>query len=890
MDHPTEIIGNEKRVLARLLGGAYDTEDEGDWIGPYRLIARLGEGGFGIVWRAEQTDPVQREVALKVIKRGMDTAQVLARFDHERQALATMEHPCIAAMLDAGANVDGRPYFAMELVAGEALTHWCERHRSPIHERLRLFNMVCYAVNHAHQKGVIHRDLKPSNILVTSVDALPTPKIIDFGIAKAIRATTLSELTMLTQADQVVGTPLYMSPEQIDGGQMIDTRSDIYALGVLLYELLTGVPPFEAEGSGSRTLDALKRSIREDRPAHPGTLVKARHRLEGDAPAISPPYDSTMPNYSVDLDWIVMHALEKNPAQRYQTAMELAEDVSRFLAKEPIHARPPKFGYITGRWIQRHRTMFVAACAVVLAMIAGTVVSLWQARIARAAQAHAEAQTALAVAAETRATKNEALARTEAARAQHSAAFLTDLLDRVSGEIDNGRNPEALKLALADSEKRIEALGADTELQLQLLNRVAEIYKRIGETKQMIPLLKAAANTSAKLNGPTSDAAFRAELEYLKMVTDHGNRITAPALIEDLRRRVDTNHGRGTKFWFDVQRQLVRAYTKLKQSKPAVAAADECLAEMSKRKGSTKVRLSYIIACVEAFEIHGDFQRANALLAECVKLNEDEQDEHAAEQILKQRVHVCWSQRDFAGGASLLRQLVAGLKKKHGDQSPEILGKLIELAEYEIDAREFDSAFAHAQEALAIARTEPGKREDLSLALICLAKANAYKLRYDDAIARANEAREIAQELGKTSTIHRCTEMLAVLHEDAGHLEEAASYYQLYQQHIEAEHANYKETLEVMEEVCSIRVKQGRTDEAMKLAQELWSRLQAEPASKSEPGFTAEIANQCLVAYKAWRTANPTSPDPEHLAEWKGASVAAKPTESIFSRLNKRQL
>ena len=889
MDHPTEILGNEQRVLARMMSGTYSCEDVGDWIGPYRLIERLGEGGFGIVWRAEQTEPIQREVALKVLKRGMDTAQVLARFDHERQALANMEHPCIAAMIEAGASVDGQPYFAMELVPGQTITQWCERHRSPIHERLRLFNQVCYAVNHAHQKGVIHRDLKPSNILVTSFDSLPTPKIIDFGIAKAIRATTLAEITMLTLADQMIGTPLYMSPEQINGGLAVDTRSDIYALGVLLYELLAGVPPFVSGTSQGSSLDDLKRSIIENNPPRPGTLMRTLKRLEGEAPAISPPFDTSMPNYSVDLDWIVFHAMRKRPEDRYQIVMELAEDVSRFLAREPIHARPPKFGYIAGRWIRRHRTMFIASCAVVAAMFTGTIVSLWQASVAKTALARAEAQTEIARAAEARAAENEIRATMEASRAKKSASFVTDLLDRVTSEIDHGRNPEALKLALADSQERIETLDTDPDLQFQLLNRVATIYKRIGETKPMIPLLKAAAEISAKMNGAASDDAFKAELDYLTMLIDHGNRITAPPLVRDLRERVANAGGRGSKLWFDVHRQLIRTHFKLKQPQAALAAAEESLAELAKHRKPAKSRLIITLATVQGFEIAGQFARAKELTEQCVALNEEVRDDELTYQILKQRVHLYWSQEDFAGGAALLRTIVSDLKTKHGAQSPEVISKLIELVDYELDALEYKEALTHSREAHAIASRPSASREDLARSLLSLAKSNGCIGCFDQAIAHAEEALAISRELGKPSTIQDSLEILAILHDNANRPDEAVSYFLQYQRHLEAEHANYRTPLEVMEEICSIRVRQGRIDEAMNLAVEVWNRLLQEPESGSEPAFVSEIAHQCLTAHTAWRALNPAVPASPHLSSWLEAAESAEPSENVFSRLRKRR-
>lgn len=335
-----------------------EVEIAGDHIGSYVLCEVLGKGGFGNVWRAEQTEVVRREVALKVIKLGMDTTQVLRRFDQERQTLAALDHPNITTMLDAGVSPDGRPYFAMELVRGGPITHWCDAHNAPLPERLRLFIQVCKAVQHAHDRGILHRDLKPTNILVTEIDGRPVPKIIDFGIAKALHASTLDDLTTLTQGDQMVGTPLYMSPEQIGGTGELDGRADVYALGILLYELLTGEMPFDTGTVQAGGIVAMKRLLLETNPERPSTRVRRRTTAAHKRTTEPKTRLSVLP---ADLDWITMRALEKDRQRRYTSAAELAADVQRHLDRQRVLARPPSATYAASRWIQRHRTACTAA-------------------------------------------------------------------------------------------------------------------------------------------------------------------------------------------------------------------------------------------------------------------------------------------------------------------------------------------------------------------------------------------------------------------------------------------------------------------------------------------------------------------------------------------------
>jgi WD40 repeat protein/serine/threonine protein kinase len=388
----------------------------GTVIGPYKLLEQIGEGGMGVVYMAEQTQPVRRRVALKIIKPGMDTHQVIARFEAERQALALMDHPNIAKVLDAGTTSPpregstplsppceggvrggGRPYFVMELVRGIPITEYCDKARLSIPERLDLFVLVCRAVQHAHQKGIIHRDIKPSNVLITLHDGVPVPKVIDFGIAKAT-GQQLTEKTLFTAFAQMVGTPLYMSPEQAAlSGLDIDTRSDIYSLGVLLYELLTGTTPFDAETFRTAAYDEIRRIIREQEPPKPSTRLSS---LDVTSSTVSSNRgsDPRHLNRSVrgELDWIAMKALEKDRTRRYETANDFAADVMRYLTDQPVLACPPSARYRFHKFARRNKAVLTTAALVVAALLIGTAVSTWQAVRATQAEVQADSQRKLA--------------------------------------------------------------------------------------------------------------------------------------------------------------------------------------------------------------------------------------------------------------------------------------------------------------------------------------------------------------------------------------------------------------------------------------------------------------------------------------------------------------
>ena len=474
------------------------TEGPGAMIGPYRLLEKIGEGGMGIVYLAEQREPVARQVALKIIKLGMDTREVVGRFEAERQALALMDHPNIAKVLEAGASASGRPYFVMELVRGTRITAYCNAKNLATRQRLDLFVQVCKALQHAHQKGIIHRDLKPSNILVADHDGVAAPKVIDFGIAKATTDQRLTDKTVFTAFQQFIGTPVYMSPEQANlNGLDIDTRTDIYSLGVLLYELLTGKTPFEERELLEAGLEEMRRTIREVEPVKPSTRLRqeiertntrklprpARNERgegggRGAADETSSEQESTssarpspplhggegeelpqrphsksapgapLSTIPTDLDWIVMKCLEKDRARRYETANGLANDIERHLANEPVVARPPTAAYRFGKAFQRNKLAFSAAMAVATALVIGLSLSLWEAARANRAERQQSVLRQRAEAAATEAdNQRKAAQAAEKLMAQHAKKLGEELyatkIERAAAQTARGEMLDA---------------------------------------------------------------------------------------------------------------------------------------------------------------------------------------------------------------------------------------------------------------------------------------------------------------------------------------------------------------------------------------------------------------------------------------------------------------
>jgi serine/threonine protein kinase/tetratricopeptide (TPR) repeat protein len=536
-------------------------EGPGTHIGPYKLLEQVGEGGFGVVFMAEQLPPLRRRVALKVLKPGMDTRQVVARFEAERQALALMDHPNIARVLDGGATASGRPYFVMELVPGIPITDFCDQNHVPPAERLELFISICRAVQHAHQKGIIHRDLKPSNVLVTLHDGTPVVKVIDFGIAKAL-GEQLTEKTLFTSFTHMMGTPLYMSPEQASfSGLDVDTRSDVYSLGVLLYELLTGTTPFEKERLRNADLDEMRRILREEEPPRPSTQVST---LAVASDTVTANRQTSAKHLSLllrgELDWIVMKCLSKDRTRRYESVSALAADLRRYLQGESIEARPPSVVYRFRKFVRRNRVAITTTGLVAAILVLGTSISTWQAFRAT----EAERLTRGALAAEKRARQD---AEADRQRADANFQNARQAVDRYYTLVSQGAlldepglqslRKDLLEAALAYYQRFLSERAGDPRLRVELAAthiRAGSVCHLIDRNDEAIAHLKNGLDlVEGLLADPRNAAAIQQHLPgvYKAGRTLHGG-TRPPSDPQDALRTLQ----RGAEIW----ERLVRAH------------------------------------------------------------------------------------------------------------------------------------------------------------------------------------------------------------------------------------------------------------------------------------------------------------------------------------------
>ncbi len=520
-------------------------EQPGARIGRFKLLQRIGEGGFGTVWMAEQREPVQRKVALKIVKLGMDSKQVVARFEAERQALALMDHPNIARVLDGGLAPSGRPYFVMELVRGVPITEYCDRNHLTTEERLRVFLPVCRALQHAHQKGVLHRDVKPSNVLVTLHDGVPFPKVIDFGIAKALDRE-LTSRTLFTEFGQFIGTPEYMSPEQAEmSGLDVDTRSDVYSLGVLLYELLTGSTPIEGARLRAAGLAEIQRILREEEPPRPSTRLSTlgaeRSVVAADRGAAAGALGRSLRG---DLDWIVMKALEKDRTRRYGSAEALGEDLRRHLEDEPVEAGPPGALYRLRKLARRHRGGSLVAAGMLAALLGGA--ALATRGLVEARRAQEQAMMA------------RQLAEHEAAAAQAANAFFVDMLD-AADPLQRLYSPRSLDghplrgagVALADSVPAMirqaaasvdGAFGDRPRTEAQVREALATTLGGCGLYDEAIPHLERALALRTADQGPDHPDTLRAGLFLAAYVRGERGEALARRAVEGLSAQLGPEH------------------------------------------------------------------------------------------------------------------------------------------------------------------------------------------------------------------------------------------------------------------------------------------------------------------------------------------------------------
>jgi serine/threonine protein kinase len=470
-------------------------------VGPYRLVERIGSGGMGEVFLAEQEKPVRRRVAVKIVRAGLDTRQIITRFEAERQALALMDHPNIAKVFEAGATPDGRPYFAMEYVDGLPISDYCDGKSMSTTERLELFEVVCAAVQHAHHKGIIHRDIKSSNVLVSEQDGRPSPKVIDFGLAKATEQS-LTERTLITEMNQFVGTPEYMSPEQADAGPSdVDTRTDVYSLGVLLYVLLTGELPFGSAELRGATLDELRRIVRETDPPRPSTRIKT---LDGAARELE-----------VDLDWIVMRALEKDPARRYQSPQAFAEDIRRHLENRPVEARPPSLGYRVRKYARRNRVATLVALIVLVAVSIGAAGLVAGFVTARRERDEAQRQTAIAQAV--------------------NQFVIEDMLNAANIEFPGGkRDLTVLDAVKAASGRIAERFEGQPEVEASVRRALASALVALGNDDEAEAHLRTAVTLLEQMGGDEDDAILTARNELIATLVNQARYDEAEPELEQI--------------------------------------------------------------------------------------------------------------------------------------------------------------------------------------------------------------------------------------------------------------------------------------------------------------------------------------------------------------------
>ena len=765
----------------------FRTEKPGDLIGRYKLLQQIGEGGGGIVYMAEQEEPVRRRVALKIIKLGMETREVVARFEAERQALALMDHPNIAKILDAGVTATplpasghplpssdegrgqgeessrvtfhsslathyGRPYFVMELVRGTPITHYCDENRLATRQRLELFVQVCQAVQHAHQKGIIHRDLKPSNVLVTELDGRPTPKVIDFGVAKATEQR-LTEKTLFTRFGQLIGTPAYMSPEQAGfGGLDIDTRSDVYSLGVLLYELLTGRPPFDGKKLLEAGYEGILKTIREVEPPKPSTKLSTLSHEELVVTASQRNAEPGKLNGLVrgELDWIVMKALEKDRARRYETATGFANDILRHLNNEPVLARPPSKLYEFQKTVRRHKFGFAAAAAVFLSLFLGLGFSTWTLSKERKARTRGDAE------------KRKALSM---------AQFLQSVLGGVSPEVAQGRDTEVLRMMLDDTSERVgRELADQPEAEVGIRITAGSVYAAIGQLDQAAAQHRQAVARARQF--PRMDYNMMAgSLQNLaETLRKQGNLGEAEEAfreaLEILNRNGDTN-SEGAAAVRNSYGIVLRLSKKLDDAERVLREAQAIQEQLPGQLylASTLNNLANVLYEQEKLPA------AEAMMERVVELDRKRLSKNHPDLALSlgDLANLRHARGDLAGARNLLMETLEIMRQNYPDGHPYMATSLHNLASLQRDEHKLDEAEITARQALAMdQKFLQGPHPDLALAFgtlawILVAQGDQGKLEEAEERSRqalavytnqfSNDHVEVAKSLGNLSEI-----------------------------------------------------------------------------------------------------------------------------------------
>ena len=803
-------------------------------IGPYKILQRIGEGGFGSVYEAEQEHPVKRRVALKVIKLGMDTEHVIARFDAERQALAMMDHPHIARVLDAGATDSGRPYFVMDLVKGEPITAYCDRQRMPIVERLALFEQVCSAVQHAHTKGIIHRDLKPSNVLVSTQDGRPFARVIDFGIAKATSAR-LTERTLFTELNQMIGTPVYMSPEQAEGSSDIDTRTDVYSLGVVLYELLAGSTPLDPRALKTTTAQEVQRLIRDQDPPRPSArLSESVQKTAEIAPNRRLEPQRLIRTVRGELDWIVMKAIEKDRTRRYETANGLAMDVKRYLAGEPVVAAPPSTVYQMRKFARRYRVgLSVAALALVLLTALAAVATVQNIRIRR----------------------ERDVARAEREKAEQITRLIVNLF-KVS-DPSEGRGAKVTAREVLDNGARQIPLSLkhQPDVKAALLSTVGEIYTELELYEAAEPLLAEALSLRRALPGEGAGLAeslmLLARLQENRGRPEEAEKLAREALALERQRL-----GRLAPEVSAATGQLAQALLARDKLDDAEKLFREAIA--MDRKLGIEARMPAIMrreALALLLEARGQRAQAESIHRETLAVaRQTLGSEHPDLAPLIFNLGNLLRQMDRPDEAEpLLREALAIDRKALGDQNPSVASDLNVLGLVLRTRGRLDEAESALRESLAIKRKTLGpEHPNVPPALNNLALALGEAGRYDEAIASAREA--VAIDLKVLGEEHNATGVhtmnLAMLLSDAGRPAEAEPLgRKALAMRIKARGEDHPDVALGLARVGEILLARGKVTEAISMLEKsLAFPMEKVPARSVPRALASSALGACLTA------------------------------------------